>query len=114
MYDDFLNIISKELKIEANTYEKIEAYMKYKKGNFKFSEKKYEDQFNDYRNEIIEEKEKCINEKLSDLPIHHLINQIKLIELLWDFDCVSLYPSAMWDENSIYAKIETGYVLKNI
>ena len=29
--------------------------------------------------------------------------------MLLDFDCVSLYPSAMWDKNSIYPKIETGY-----
>ena len=34
---------------------------------------------------------------------------MKLNELLWDFDAVSLYPSAMWDENSIYPRIETGY-----
>ena len=27
--------------------------------------------------------------------------------MLWDFDAVSLYPSAMWDENSIYPRIET-------
>ena len=65
--------------------------------------------FIDYRNESIEEKEKYINEKLSDLPIHQLIKQLKIIELLWDFDCVSLYPSAMWDKKSIYPKIETGY-----
>ena len=32
-----------------------------------------------------------------------------LVHLLWDFDAVSLYPSAMWDENSIYPRIETGY-----
>ena len=28
---------------------------------------------------------------------------------MWDFDCVSLYSSAMWDKNSIFPKIETGY-----
>ena len=32
-----------------------------------------------------------------------------MIHLLWDFDAVSLYPSAMWDENSICPKIQTGY-----
>ena len=37
------------------------------------------------------------------------MRQLKIIELLWGFDCVSLYPSAMWDENSIHPKIETGY-----
>ena len=30
-------------------------------------------------------------------------------ELLWDCDAVSLYPSATWDENSNYPRIETGY-----
>ena len=28
---------------------------------------------------------------------------------MWDFDAVSLYPSAMWDENSVYLMIQTGY-----
>ena len=35
--------------------------------------------------------------------------QFKKIGLLWDFDCVSLYPSAMWDKASIYPTIETGF-----
>ena len=26
-----------------------------------------------------------------------------------NFDATSLYPSAMWDEKSLYPKIETGY-----
>ena len=65
--------------------------------------------FTDNRNENVEKEEKYINEKLSDLPIHQLIKQIKIFDLLWDFDCVSLYPSAMWDTASIYPRIETGY-----
>ena len=32
-------------------------------------------------------------------------------ELLWDFDGVTLYPSATWNEKSIYPRIETGYAL---
>ena len=46
---------------------------------------------------------------MSKLPIHQLIKQSKLDEFLWDFDAVSLYPSAMWDENSISPRIETEY-----
>ena len=72
-------------------------------------EKDYENKFSDYRDENVEEKENYINEKLSELPIHQLKRQLKIIEPLWDFNCVSLYPSAMWDENSIYPKIESGY-----
>ena len=26
-----------------------------------------------------------------------------------DYEATSLYPSAMWDENSVYPKIETGF-----
>ena len=29
-----------------------------------------------------------------------------------DFDATSLYPSGMWDENSVYPKIETGFAFK--
>ena len=52
--------------------------MKYKNEHFKIFEKEYENQFSDYRNENTKEKEKYINEKLSDLPIHQLIKQLKI------------------------------------
>ena len=107
--DDILKIISKELNVEGNTYEKIEAYMNYKNEHLKFFEKEYESQFDDYRDENVEEKEKYINEKLSQLPVHQLLKQLSLNDLLWSYDVNSLYPSAMWDPKSIYPKIETGY-----
>ena len=107
--DNILNIISKESNVEGNTYEKIKAYMNYKNEHLKIFEKEYESQFDDYRNENLDEEEKYINDKLSQLPIHQLLKQLQLNDLLWDFDCTSLYPSAMWDRKSIYPKIETGY-----
>ena len=83
--------------------------MKYKKKYYDIYKREYESQFNDYRLENEEDKEKFINEKLSQLRIHKLLKQIEFAHLLWDFDAVSLYPSAMWDEKSIYPRIETGY-----
>ena len=77
--------------------------------HYEIFKKEYEDQFNDYRLENEEDKENYINKKLGDLRLHKLLKQIELIHLLWDFDAVSLYPSAMWDDKSIYPKIETGY-----
>ena len=53
--------------------------------------------------------EKYTNEKLSEHPIHQILNQISLSGLLWVFDAVSLYVSAMWDEIHLYLRIETGY-----
>ena len=29
-----------------------------------------------------------------------------------DFDATSLYPSAMWDEDSVYSKMITGFAFK--
>ena len=86
---------------KGNVYEVIEAYMEHKNKHFKIFEKEYESNFSDYRDENVEEKEEFINEKLSELPFHQLITRLKIIELLWVFDCVSLDPSAMWDNISI-------------
>ena len=83
--------------------------MNYKNKHFENFEKEYENQFKDYTDEDVEEKEKFINEKLSEIPIHQLIKLLKIFELLWDFDCVSLYPSTMWDEKSVYWRIEMRY-----
>ena len=42
-------------------------------------------------------------------PSYSSINKTKKIdELLWGFVAVSLYGSAIWDEKSIYPRIETG------
>ena len=113
-YNDIKRILSKELNIaeDTNIYEVIEEYLKYKKKHYDIYEKEYESQFNDYRNESEEGKEKYINEKLGNLEIHKLLKQIELNELLWSFDASSLYPSAMWDEKSIYPRTETGYAFK--
>ena len=107
--DDVLKIINKELAVKGTVYYTIKAYTEYKNKHFKIFEKEYEDQFIDYRDEDIEEKEKYIKEKLSNLRLHIIMKRIELIHLLWDLDAVSLYPSAMWDEKSIYPRIETGY-----
>ena len=107
--DDIVRIISEELNVKGKIYDIIEVYLQYKNKYLKTCGKEYESNFNNYRDEDVEEKENYINEILSQLPIHQLIKQIKLDETLWDFDAVSLYPGAMWDEKGIYLRIETGY-----
>ena len=107
--DDIIKNINKELAVKGTVYDTIEAYMEYENKHFKVFEKENEDQFDDYRLENVEEKEKYINEKLSEFRRHKIIKRIELIHLLRDSDAVSLYPSAMWDEKSIYPRIETGY-----
>ena len=110
--DDNLKIISKELCVKRNDFDIIETYMEYKNKHFKIFEKESENQFNDYSHENIEEKERYINENLRNLRLHRILKRIELIHLLWNFDAVSLYPSAMSDPKSIYPKVETGYAFK--
>ena len=66
--------------MKGNVFDIIEAYLNYKNKHFKNYEKDYEKKFNDYKDEDVEEKEKYINEKISQLPIHQIIKQIKLDE----------------------------------
>ena len=47
--------------------------------------------------------------KLNELPIQQKIGQFDLGDLLMDFDATSLYPSAMWDDNSIYPTGKSGF-----
>ena len=107
--DDILKTISEELNVKGKIYDNIELFMDYENKHFKTFEKEYQNHFDDYRKEIVEEKETFINEKSSNLPMHQLLKQLKLIDLLWDFDSTSPYPSAMWYKASIYLKVETGY-----
>ena len=72
-------------------------------------EKEYDSQFKDYRDIDQDEKEKYINEKLSQLPIHDKLKKLDINDVLMNFDATSLYPSAMWDNESIYPRIESGY-----
>ena len=39
------------------------------------------------------------------LPIHKELSKLHSNETQMDFDATSLYPSAMWDEKSVYPKI---------
>ena len=46
------------------------------------------------------------------LPSHEQLSNIPSNDTQMDFDDLSLYLSAMWDEKSVYSKIETGFVFK--
>ena len=53
--------------------------------------------------------EKYINKKLGELPIHRLLQQLSLNDLLWSYDANNLYPIAMSDDMSFCPRMETGY-----
>ena len=73
--DDILKMISKELCVKGNIYDIIEEYLKHKNKHFDIFEKEYESKFGDCRNEDVDEKEKYINEKLTNLRLDILLQQ---------------------------------------
>ena len=46
------------------------------------------------------------------LPIHEELSKLDLNNTKMEFDDTSLYPSAMWDRNTAYHKIERGFAFK--
>ena len=107
--DDVLKTLSEELKVEGIVYDIIEAYMKKKNEQFKIITEEYESKFDDHRRVDDEEKDKYINQKLGELPIHRFSQHLSLDVLIWYFDAVSLYPSARIDPETVYPRIQTGY-----
>ena len=110
--DEVFNIISKELNVNGNICEIFEKYFKF----LNKYEKQYAKEFNskyDYYGDIDQkEKEKYVNKKLNMLSIHKELSKMNSNKTQMDFDATSFYPSAMWDENSVYPKIETGFAFK--
>ena len=63
---------------------------------------------------LILKKENYFKKQLCKLPIHQKINRFDLGDLVWEFDTVSLHPSATWDEKLIYPKTEPVYVFTEV
>ena len=61
---------------------------------------------------LIKKKKKYVKRKLNILPILKELSKLNLNKIQRNFDAKSLYPSAMWEKNSVYPKIETGFAFK--
>ena len=111
---EVFNIISKELNVNDNdnVCEIIFTYFEYTNKHRKIIEDEYDSQFIDYRNNVEEERTEHINKEVSKLPKHKKLQKLDVNDVMMDFDATSLYPSGMWDENSVYPKIEAGFAFK--
>ena len=112
---EVFNIISKELNVNGkdNVCEFIDKYFEYTNKQRKITEDEYDSKFEDYRDIDVEERTEHINKELNKLAIHKKLQKLNVDNnVMMDYDGNSLYPSAMWDENSVYPKIETGFAFK--
>ena len=111
---EVFNIISKELNVNGNdnVCEIIDKDFEYTNEQRKIIEDEYDSKFKDYRGIDVEERTEHINKELNKLPKHKKLQKLNHNDVMMDFDATSLYPSAMWDHNSVYPKIETGFAFK--
>ena len=110
--DEVFKIISKELKVEGNECDILEKYFEFLNKYEKEYEKEFDSKYEDYRDINQKEKEKYVNKKLNMLSIHKDLSKLDSNKTQMSYDATSLYPSAMWDKNSVYPKIETGFAFK--
>ena len=110
--DEVFIIISKELNVNGNICEILEKYCEFLNKYEKQYAKEFDSKYADYRDIDQKEKEKYVNRKLNMLSIHKELSKLDSNKTQLDFDATSLYPSAMWDEKSVYPKIETGFAFR--
>ena len=110
--DEGFNIISNELNVNGNICEMFEKYFKFLNKHEKQNAKEFDSKHDDYRDIDQNEKTEYMNKKRNMLPSHKELSKINSNKTQMDFDAKSLYPSAMWYENSVYPEIETGFAFK--
>ena len=104
------NNISKDLDFNGNVCEISDNYFEYTNKNRKLLEIEYDSQFKDYRDNDEEEKTENFNKERNKLPLQKKLQKLDVNnDVMMGFDGNSLYPSAIWDENSVYLKIESGF-----
>ena len=63
--------------------------------------------YEDYRDINRKEKTDYFNNKLNMLPIHEQLSKLNIKNNQMEFDATAFYPSAIWDSDSVYGKIES-------
>ena len=110
--DEVFNNISKELNVNGNICDILEKYFEFLNEHEKQDAKEFDSKYDDYKDIDQEEKTDYINKGLNMLPIHKELSKLDSNKTQMDYDATSLYPSAMWDEKSVFPKTETGLAYK--
>ena len=107
-----LIFFSKELNVNGNVCDILEKYFEFLNEHEKQYAEEFISKYDDYRDIDQKEKTDYTNKTLNMLPNHKELSKLDSNKIQMDFDATSLYPSAMWDENSVSPKIETGFAFK--
>ena len=110
--DEMFNKISKKLNISGNICDILDEYFENPNKQREIKKEEYDSQFNDYRDNDEEERTKNINEEVNKLAKPKKLQILNPNDVMMDFDATRVYFSPMWDDNSVYPKIEWGFGFK--
>ena len=110
--DEVFNIILKKVNVNGNICDLLESNFEILNNYEKLYAKEFDSKYEDYRDINQKEKSDCNNNKLNMLPIHEQLSKLDLNITQNGFDSTSLYPSAMWDHDSVYPNVESGLKFK--
>ena len=98
------------MNVDGNICEILEKFFEFLNEYEKQNAKEFDSKYDDYRD--IDKKTEYMNKKFNKLPIHKKLSKLNSSQTRMNFDATSLYPSAMWDENGVYPKLESGFAFK--
>ena len=109
---EVFNNISKELNVKGNECDILEKYFEFLNKREKQYATEFDSKNDDCRDIDQKEKTEYVNKKLNMLSLHKDLSKFDSNKTQMDFDATSLYTSAVWDEKSVYPKLETGFAFK--
>ena len=101
------------MNVNGNICSLLEWYFEFLSNYEKLYAKKFDSNYLDYKDINQKEKTDFSNKNFNKLRIHEQLPKLGLNKTQMDFDAISLYTSAMWDNDSVYRKRESGYTLKH-
>ena len=111
--DNVLNVISKELDINVNIWEILEKYFEFSSKYENLYAKEIGLKYDEYRDIDQKEKTDFFSKKVNLLAVHEQLSKVDLNFTQMDFDATSLYPSCLWDNNSVFLKNKLDLLLNN-
>ena len=110
--DEVFKIFSKELNVNGNICHVLEPYFEFLNKYEKQYAKEFDSKYDDFKDIDQKEKTGYIIKKFNMLPIHKELSKLDINKTQMDYEATSLYLSRMWDENSVYPTIESGFCFK--
>ena len=104
----------KQIDTNGNICEILDKSFEFLNKYNKLYAKEFDSKHDDCRDINQMEKIEFFNNNFAMLAIHKQLSKLDSNIIQLDFDATSLYPSAMWDKNSLYSKKKKDLLLNRL